>query len=208
MTVNTASRTPYVGVGESGARRSAQVDREEADTLSWMDERRDALLDSAQRWEDQAYRLMLDRLGPRPSLAQLREQVGSEEWLAALALLELSPAVRADAAQYTEWSRGGGRYVDDIEGGEQVRLFNGNAQMDWEAWAADVDESGRGWSSSEWRLFQLVAALTVRDRKVALLGVLNGLGSWEHNALDVLVQWASGGNNREFPGRYRVVPGP
>jgi hypothetical protein len=30
------------------------------------------------------------------------------------------------------------------------------------------------------------------------------MGSWEHQVLDVLVQWASGGNNREHPGRLRV----
>ncbi len=34
MTAHEVVRTPYVGVGESGARRSAQVDREDADTTS------------------------------------------------------------------------------------------------------------------------------------------------------------------------------
>jgi hypothetical protein len=47
-------RTPYVGEGAGGARRSAQIDREEADTLDPDDPRRDQLLASAEEWERQA----------------------------------------------------------------------------------------------------------------------------------------------------------
>lgn len=47
-------RTPYVGSGEDGARRSARIDREEAELLDVFDERREALLRSAERWEAQA----------------------------------------------------------------------------------------------------------------------------------------------------------
>lgn len=91
--MTTSPRHPYVGAGEDGARRSAQIDREEADTLSWSDPRHDELIASAERWEDQAHRLVLERLGPRPTLEQLREHVGNENWLAALALLDLSPVL-------------------------------------------------------------------------------------------------------------------
>ncbi len=192
-----AHRQPYVGEGEDGARRSAQVDREEADRLDYFDERREQLLVSAERWDRQAYELMLERLGSRrPTFAQLRAGVGSEDWLAALALLDLSPAVARDAEQYTQWSEYGGRYTDDS--------FQPNAEMDWEAWVADVDEHGRGWSSTEWRLFELVAALVIAERKLALRGTLDAMGSWERQVLDVIVQWASGGNNRDLPGRVRV----
>lgn len=52
-------RNPYVGSGADGARRSAQIDREEADTLPANDSRRDDLLDSARRWDD--YAALLDR---------------------------------------------------------------------------------------------------------------------------------------------------
>lgn len=45
-------RTPYVGEGADGARRSAQIDREEAAGLDRGDPRRERLLESAQRWED------------------------------------------------------------------------------------------------------------------------------------------------------------
>jgi predicted lipid-binding transport protein (Tim44 family) len=47
-------RHPYVGEGADGARRSAQIDREEADGLDADDQRRATLLESAARWEEQA----------------------------------------------------------------------------------------------------------------------------------------------------------
>jgi hypothetical protein len=47
-------RHPYVGEGADGARRSAQIDREEAATLDAHDPRRATLLESAARWEQQA----------------------------------------------------------------------------------------------------------------------------------------------------------
>ncbi len=200
----TTSRTPYVGSGEDGCRRSARIDRDEADGLSWSDPRREELDLSAERWENEAYQLMLERVGPRPTLAQLRERVGSEEWLAALALLDLSPAVAEDAAGFTAWSRGDGRFTYTGEGDDQVGTFHPGAEMDWEAWVAKVDSAGRGWSSTEMRLFELVAALTVAGRQVSLVGVLDRMGSWEGEVLSVLVQWASGGNNREYPGRVGI----
>ena len=46
--------TPYAGAGADGALRSAQIDREEADTLVPDDARRAELLASAERWERQA----------------------------------------------------------------------------------------------------------------------------------------------------------
>lgn len=52
--MNTTIRIPYVGQGPDGCRQSAQIDREEADTLDRDDPRRDELLASAERWERQA----------------------------------------------------------------------------------------------------------------------------------------------------------
>lgn len=49
-------RRPYVGSGIDGARRSAQIDREEAD-VETNDERRALLLESARQWEEQADRI-------------------------------------------------------------------------------------------------------------------------------------------------------
>lgn len=202
--VEQLDRAPYVGSGEAGCRRSARIDREEADGLSWADERSRSrqLHDSANRWDDQAHRLMLERVGPRPTLDQVRTGVGNEDLLAALALLDLSPAVAGDAARFTEWSRDG-RYIPTTGDVDDV-VLQPDPGLDWEAWVADVDSRGRGWSSTEWRLYDLVAALAA-DRPMQLKGVLDGMNSWERDALAVLVQWASGGNNRDLPGRLTIT---
>lgn len=49
-------RVPYVGQGVDGCLRSAQIDREEADTYDLADPRLSRCLDSALGWEDQAQR--------------------------------------------------------------------------------------------------------------------------------------------------------
>ena len=54
----TTDRDPYVGSGADGARRSAQIDREEADCLP-IGEARDRCLVSAERWDRQAEHLEL-----------------------------------------------------------------------------------------------------------------------------------------------------
>lgn len=203
MVTTTTHRRPYVGAGEDGARRSARIDRQEAEGLSWSDPRSDELHDSAARWEQQAYDLMLERLGPRPSLDRVRDSVGSEEWLAALALLDLSHAVGADAARFTVWSRDGGHYTYESDGDERVGTLHPDALMDWQAWTADVDEQDRGWSTTEWTLYELIAGLTT-GRPLQLVGNLNSLGSWESDALGILINWASGGDQSR-PGRLTVI---
>lgn len=52
--VDLTHRTPYVGADADGARRSAAIDREEADVLELTDPRHDQLAASAERWEQQA----------------------------------------------------------------------------------------------------------------------------------------------------------
>ncbi len=52
----TGHRNPYVGDGADGARRSAQIDLEEADCLPTGDQRDTCLL-SAERWIMQAEEL-------------------------------------------------------------------------------------------------------------------------------------------------------
>ena len=47
-------RRPYVGLGADAARRSAQIDREEADLYHQDDPRRAELLASAEQWDQQA----------------------------------------------------------------------------------------------------------------------------------------------------------
>lgn len=176
----------------------------EADSLAWKYPRKQSLYDSAERWQAQAYRLLLERMGNRLTLAELRREVGNEEWLAALALLDLSPTVAADAAQYTNWSRDSGRFTYAGDGAQRVSILHPDPEMDWIGWVADVENCSRGWSSTERRLYKLIAALTT-DQPLLLAAVLDMLGSLEFEVLDVLVQWASGGNNREYPGRLAVT---
>lgn len=186
-------REPYVGHGEDGARRSAQIDAEEAELLAWTDPRRAQLEESAQRWDEQARALMLLRVGERPSLAQVREAVGNEEWLAALALADLSPGLSAELAGWAYWSPTEGRFTYDAdENDANARTFHPQAMVDWEGWAADVDEHGRGWSSTQARLAQLVMALSL-GRPTPLVGVLTGLGDVQGDALRILVEWAGSG---------------
>lgn len=110
--------------------------------------------------------------------------IDGEAWLAAKALLELSPAVRRDAAQWMT-----------------------SREIDWDGWIADVDAVGRGWSSTEQRLFEVVAALVATEpRAVQLRGVLDSMGSWEGSVWRVLTDWATGGNNRDLPGRLTITP--
>lgn len=69
-------RRPYVGEGAEGCRASAQIDREEADTLpsgphqpGWseaVEERRAALMASAIAWDDQANALDIDAAEAMP----------------------------------------------------------------------------------------------------------------------------------------------
>lgn len=196
-------RRPYVGEGEDGARRSARIDREEADGLDILDPRYDEVQASAARWDQQARDLMLERVGPRPTMQQVHESSGSGAWLAGLALLRLSPAVEADAAQWAHWSDSGS-FTYAGEGADRAGTFHPDAIVDWQGWAHDVDVQGRGWSSSERHLFDLVAGLTVPDRKVALVGTLDELGSWKFDALRYLVNWASGGS-KEHAGSFTVA---
>ena len=192
--------------GEYNYRRSAAIDREQADALSRDDPSKDKLYESAARKENCAYHLMLERVGARPTLTQLRDGIGNESWLAALALLDLSTPVALDAARFTGWSRDGGRFTRDGNDPNGAAVFHPDPEMDWDAWCADVDAEGRGWSSTEKRLYQLVAALAT-DRPVHLSGVLDSLGSWQREVLRVLVEWASGGNNRDRRGRITIAAG-
>ncbi|MGL4743724.1 MAG: hypothetical protein ACRCXL_04970 [Dermatophilaceae bacterium] len=182
------------------------MDRDEADLLSWSNDRKDRLIESAERWEQQAHDLVLERVGARPSLATVEQEVGSEDWLAGLALLGLCPVVARDAARFTEWSRDDGSYTYDGEREDRMGTFHPQPLMDWAAWAADVDGCCRGWSTTEWRLYELVTGITVEDRPMQLSSVLTGLGSWEAQALTIVVEWASGGNQRDLPGRVAVGP--
>lgn len=137
----------------------------------------------------------------RPTWDEYWARVGSEEYLAAKQLLELS-SIRYDAAQWLEWHRDR-QYDDD---GNYVGLGDPWPTLNWDAWIADYDETGRGWSSTEHRLFRIVAALVASDeRPFPMRETLGYLGSWETEVWRVLVDWGTGGNNRNLPGRATVT---
>lgn len=108
--------------------------------------------------------------------------VGSEEWLAAKAVLEADSrrTVARDFEQYL------------------------HEPDPWDAWIASVEDDGRGWSSTERRQFQIVASLVDYERRINLR-LLAELGSWEGPILAALINYASGGNNRDIMGRYAVT---
>jgi hypothetical protein len=56
-------RNPYVGSGADGARRSANIDRDELDILDRDDPRRPAIEESIERWERQAVQEERERYG-------------------------------------------------------------------------------------------------------------------------------------------------
>lgn len=131
----------------------------------------------------------------RPSWEDYWATVGNEAYLMVRTWLEASPTVRNDAAQWVSAREHGG------------------VELDWVGWFTDVEESGRGWSSTETRLFKLARQILwtwnhphsaeAYDREcdrwrtahptIDLEDVLGGLGSWEQPILTALVEWASGG---------------
>lgn len=137
------------------------------------------------------FEAMVDRWVQRPTWDEFWCTVGSEEWLTAKALIELSEVVHADAA---EWLR----YND--------RGRDRSADLDLRGWIADVDEAGRDWSRTERNLFELAASMIDSDRKVSLQRLLSYTGSWEREVWSILVCWGTGGDNRGYQGRSAVVP--
>lgn len=137
----------------------------------------------------------------RPTWDEYWAKVGSEEWLAAKALLELS-SIRHEAESWLRWER------DELwdDDGNVVGHSDPYPVMPWDAWIADYDENGRGWSSTEHRLFSIVAALVSQEpRAIPLRGMLDYMGSWETDVWRILTEWGTGGNNRDHPGRATVV---
>lgn len=132
-----------------------------------------------------------------PTWEETFARYGSEEILAAKALIEISPALLRDARRYLDWSPTDG-YRD--AGG----VWHASPRFRGDQWLGSVDDVGRGWSSTEWRLFRIVECLLDPRRSLSLVGVLDGLGSWEAPAWRILVCWGSGGNNRDHPGRLAL----
>lgn len=140
----------------------------------------------------------------RPTWDEPWALIGSEEMLAAKALLELSPTLRRDAEQYLTREQYP-VYASDHWAAKLVGYRPGEPEFDWESWLTSYDEHGRGWSTTEHHLFAVVASLLDVDRPLRFRAVLGNLGSWETAVWQVLTTWGTGGNNREFAGRCKVV---
>ena len=134
-------------------------------------------------------------LGSPATWETLLSCVGSEEWLTAIALLNVDPhgVVRRNAEQWLRHASSGHRELES-----DVWIYD--TTLDWEGWVADVEERGRGWSSTEWRLYDLVAGLTT-GRPFNIVGTLDRMGSWEAEVWRILTEWGTGGDNDSRPGR-------
>lgn len=129
-----------------------------------------------------------DAVETRPTWQEYRDHVGNEERAAAIAVLEIDPykVVLADAARWLCHSPfGDGRYVEGN--------FRPDPYLDWDAWVADVDGAGRGWSSTQWRLYEVAAGLAT-GREFNIVGVLDRLNEWTRAVLLVLIAWSTGGS--------------
>lgn len=124
--------------------------------------------------------------------------IDNERLLAVGALLDLSHTVREDVARWLRIEMEPLFDDDGHEVGEQECVT-----VDWDGWATDL-EAGRPFSSTEANLAKLVAALAA-DRPINLAQVLEYTGSWETPLWTVLVEWGTGGNNRDLAGRATVV---
>lgn len=136
-----------------------------------------------------------------PGWDEVWEDYGSGSWLAAKALIEISPALLRDAAQWTAYAPISGHRDDQ-------GVFRPDPIFEAEQWIASVESQGRGWSSTEQHLFEVIASLLDPERSMRLVGFLDSMGSWEAEVWRILVNWGTGGDNREHPGRARVETNP
>lgn len=115
-------------------------------------------------------------------------ETGNEELTAAVAVLGCDPfkKVMRDAGRWLYFSKsGGGRMVDGV--------FCPDPLLDWQAWVDDVDKVGRGWSSNEWRLYDVAAGLAT-GRPFNIVGTLDRLDEWWSPVMKILNTWSAGGN--------------
>lgn len=135
-----------------------------------------------------------------PSWESFFATVGNQEWLTAKALLELNlfGAVRRDAERWLRHSKYDG-HLDDSG------TWQWAAELDWEAWVENVEEHGRGWCGSEWRLFEVVAGLTT-GRPFNIVGVLDRMGESGAGVWRILAEWGTGGSNRDHAGPSTASP--
>ncbi|WP_426561380.1 hypothetical protein ACPPVT_14420 [Angustibacter sp. McL0619] len=112
--------------------------------------------------------------------------VGSEQYLAARELVELSSRLRTLFASFVRWVEPDPSWY---EAGEQ--LPPGSWELDWET-ATTYALTKAGLSGGERRLAAVVAALTTAGHTVQL-DSLSIDGSWTQSMWRVLVEWGTDG---------------
>lgn len=130
----------------------------------------------------------------RPTWQEYKDRVRNEVLAAAMAVLEVDPyrVVLQDAANWLRYTPvGDGRLVDGV--------FQPDPCLEWGGWAESVDRIGRGWSSTQWRLFEVAAGLAT-GREFNIVGVLDGLNEWTGPVWRVLLAWSAGGTAEEIGG--------
>ncbi|WP_341925235.1 hypothetical protein [Nocardioides psychrotolerans] len=141
----------------------------------------------------------------RPSWNEGWAHIGSEDMLAAKALIELSGDLASDAVVWLGYQQFP-VYASEAWDAERIGTRRGDPIFLYEEWIADVDAAGRGWCSSADRLFHIVAALLDPERTLNLRATLGyGVGSLETDVWRILTEWGTGGNNRDRAGRLSVV---
>lgn len=99
MTDTTTDRNPYVGEGSDGARRSAAIDRSEADGLN-PGSRRDEVLASAEEWDRQAERLE----AAQTTTNRLEDLPDVDELIAGMDLSDVPEDLREPSRAYARLS--------------------------------------------------------------------------------------------------------
>lgn len=110
---------------------------------------------------------------------------GNETMRAGLRVTELSPRLLLDAQRFV------GRvtvdvYASDAHDAPLTGTRPGPAQFAWRAWLADVHDTGRGWSTSEWAAYAVAASLLDPERSLPLAEVLGNLGHYRRPVLRIL----------------------
>lgn len=111
--------------------------------------------------------------------------VGNEEWLAARQLLGISARVRGFYACFLA-------EVPPFEAdgaSTELDTYRRELHLDWAAAAGRISEEG--FSSTEYRLARLVAALTTGEP--ISLEDLTRMGSWTARVWQTLVEWGTDG---------------
>ncbi len=140
----------------------------------------------------------------RPTWNETWARIGSEDMLAAKALIEITFDLKADAAQWLGYDEQP-VYASDDWRARQIGVEQGDPIFLYDEWIADVEANGRGWCSSDHSLFDVVASLLDPERPMHLRRLLGYMGSWEADVWRILVAWGTGGNNRDAAGRMTAV---